>query len=116
VTKYSFGEIITLVLANYSASGINQTTEVGKYPANAFGLYDMHGNVWEWCEDVWHENYVDAPSDESAWMSGGDSNKHLLRGGAWLINDFYLRCTVRNRDVSTTWGSSRGFRFSRVNL
>ncbi len=114
VTRYSFGEIITPELANYSISGIKQTTEVGKYPANAFGLYDMHGNVLEWCEDVWHENYVGAPSDGSAWMAGGDSNKHLLRGGSWGYSDNFLRCAYRVRYDTTPWSYLRGFRLSRM--
>ncbi len=116
VTKYSFGEIITPELANYDASGIKQTTEVGKYPANVFGLYDMHGNVWEWCGDVWHENYVGAPSDGSAWMAGRDSNKHLLRGCSWYNNDDDLRCAGRDGVDTASRFSSRGFRISRVNL
>jgi formylglycine-generating enzyme required for sulfatase activity len=63
-----------------------KTTPVGKFPANAFGLYDMHGNVWEWCEDTWHESYVGAPTDGSAWVS--ESDKRILRGGSW---DNYAR-------------------------
>ena len=116
VTKYGFGEIITPELANYNASGIKQTTDVGKYPANAFGLYDMHGNVWEWCEDVWHENYVGAPGDGSAWIAGGDSTYHLIRGGSWINNNSNLRCATRDRYMTLHGGNYRGFRFSRVNL
>ena len=116
VTKYSFGEIITPALANYDVSGIKQTTDVGKYPANAFGLYDMHGNVWEWCEDVWHENYVGAPSDGSAWVSG-DSKCHLRRGGSWSnFGDNYLRCAYRAWMTATNLGNLRGLRFSKVTL
>jgi len=115
VTKYSFGEIITPALANYDQSGIEHTTEVGKYPANGFGLYDMHGNVWEWCEDEWHENYLGAPADGSAWVSG-DSNLHLLRGGSWGNDDNYLRCAYRNRIDTPYRFNFRGLRFSRVNL
>jgi len=113
MTKYCFGDVITPELANYWDSRIEQTTEVGKDPANAFGLYDMHGNVWEWCEDVWHGNHNDAPSDGSAWVSG-DSNLHLLRGGSWYINDNFLRCADRGRNAATYWDHGRGFRLSRM--
>jgi formylglycine-generating enzyme required for sulfatase activity len=63
-----------------------KTTPVGKFPPNDFGLYDMHGNVWEWCEDTWNESYVGAPTDGSAWVN--ESDKRILRGGSW---DNYAR-------------------------
>ncbi len=62
---------------------VGKTTEVGSYPANPWGLYDMHGNVWEWVEDVWHDNYEGAPDDGSAWTEGGDSGRRVVRGGSW---------------------------------
>jgi len=78
-TPFYFGETITSELANYNNSS-GQTTEVGSFPSNAFGLYDMHGNVWEWCQDTWHNSYEGAPSDGSAWV---DNVNRVIRGGAW---------------------------------
>ena len=93
-TPFYFGETISTDLANYDGnstygSGVKgeyrkQTTEVGKFPANSFGLYDMCGNIWEWCEDEWHENYINAPTDGSAWLDGSNNNIRLLRGGSWF--------------------------------
>jgi formylglycine-generating enzyme required for sulfatase activity len=92
-TPFYFGETITTDLANYRGGSTygngpegvyrEQTTDVGIFPPNAFGLYDMHGNVWEWCADYWHENYNSAPTNGSAWTYGGDSGKRLWRGGGW---------------------------------
>jgi len=81
-----------------------ETTEVGRFSANAFGLYDMHGNVWEWCLDHWHENYKGAPTDGSAWIEGGDASRRLLRGGSW--NDSPGGCRSAFR-----LGRARAFRY-----
>lgn len=55
----------------------------------------MHGNVWEWCEDIWHENYTSAPGDGTAWLSGGDANFRVLRGGDWNFIAVNLRSANR---------------------
>ena len=92
-TPFYFGETITPDLVNYNGNwpygstpkgiGREKTTAVGSFPPNTFGLYDMHGNVWEWCQDVYHGNYHGAPTDGSAWETGGDSKYRMLRGGSW---------------------------------
>ncbi len=95
-TPYHFGDTITDKLANYG-SNVGETTAVGKYPPNAFGLYDMHGNVWEWCEDDWHENYKGAPIDGRAWVTENSSIK-VLRGGSWDDHPEDCRSATRNSD------------------
>ena len=109
-TPFYFGETISTELANYDGNYTygggakgeyrEKTTEVGKFPANPCGLYDMCGNVWEWCEDEWHGNYINAPTDGSAW-SNGSNNYMSLRGGSWINNPHYCRSASRfydNRD------------------
>ena len=107
-TPFSFGDNITTDLVNYNGTYPyksapkgkyrEQTTDVGTFfLPNPFGLYDMHGNVWEWCEDDWHENYIDAPTDGSAWNSQSGSNTKLLRGGSWYYDAGCCRSANRNR-------------------
>ncbi len=119
-TPFHFGETLSSNVANYDANYIyddgqkgeyrEQTTDVGSFPANAFGLYDMHGNVWEWCLDHWHENYASAPTDGSAWLSSDENAARLLRGGSWLNFPNYCRSTNRGRYASDYWPDVVGFR------
>ena len=104
-TPFSFGDNITPDLVNYDGNYPyksapkgkyrEQTTDVETFTPNSFGLYDMHGNVWEWCEDDWHKNYINAPTDGSAWNSQSDSRYKLLRGGSWY--DFAGNCRAAFR-------------------
>ncbi|AFZ00791.1 bifunctional serine/threonine-protein kinase/formylglycine-generating enzyme family protein [Calothrix sp. PCC 6303] len=105
-TPFCFGETITTDLANY---GGVKTTEVGKFPPNAFGLYDVHGNVWEWCQDDWNNNYNGAPTDGSACLTGND-NRKLLRGGSWFYFPAYCRSAFRVSITRDNRYDSYGFR------
>ncbi len=120
-TPFYFGETITGELANYDASNTyaeeakgeyrEETTPVGQFPPNAFGLYDMHGNVWEWCADTWHDNYDGALRDGSAWIENGDDNRSPLRGGSWCSVPNYCRSAFRISDLRRDFDSSNyGFR------
>ncbi|MFM6253931.1 MAG: formylglycine-generating enzyme family protein, partial [Dolichospermum sp.] len=78
--------------------------------ANEFGLYDMHGNVWEWCQDDWHNNYEGAPTDGSAWISNNAKSYKLLRGGSWINNPDYCRSACRYSSAAGFDYSNLGFR------
>ncbi|OUL32011.1 serine/threonine protein kinase [Nostoc sp. T09] len=117
-TPFYFGETITTDLANYNgkytyAAGPKgeyrgQTTDVGTFLANPFGLFDMHGNTWEWCQDSWHKNYKGAPADGSVWLS--DNHNRLLRGGSWNMNPWNCRSAVRNCNARDNKYINVGFR------
>jgi formylglycine-generating enzyme required for sulfatase activity len=70
-------------MAWYSENSGSKTHTVGGKQPNAWGLADMHGNVWEWCQDWYHETYYGAPTDGSAWLSGGEQKYRVVRGGSW---------------------------------
>jgi formylglycine-generating enzyme required for sulfatase activity len=88
----------------------NQTHAVGTKQPNAFGLYDMLGNVWEWCEDWYHDNYSGAPTDDSAWVSGGEQKYRVLRGGSWRSDAPSLRSAGRLRNDPGNRNDNYGFR------
>jgi formylglycine-generating enzyme required for sulfatase activity len=121
-TPSFFGETISTDQANYNGTrpygeGLTgedrqKTTPVGMFPPNAFGLYDMHGNVWEWCEDVWHDDYADAPNDGSAWTTGGQGGGRVLRGGSWLSYVPNVRSACRIRGGADGRYDNDGFRLA----
>jgi formylglycine-generating enzyme required for sulfatase activity len=116
-TRYSFGDAITTREANYADSGLGRTSEVGAYPANPWGLHDMHGNVCEWVEDDWHESYRGAPTDGSAWKEAKeptDSRLCVLRGGSWGSHPRHCRSAYRVRFVTGGRVNDVGFRVART--
>ncbi len=101
-------------IAWFADNAEKNTHPVGKKLPNRFRLYDLHGNVWEWCQDGWHENYKGAPTDGSTWPSGGESNSLVLyivlRGGAWSAKSIHCRSATRIGFPSNKGDSDIGFR------
>ncbi len=125
VTPFHYGETITTELVNYDGNNPygeapkgedrNKTTPVGKFPANSFGLYDMHGNVWEWCEDDWHDSYEGAPTDGRAWIDDNNNRsqeetRKLLRGGSWVNIAWNCRSACRIHGEARGQSFYDGFR------
>ena len=122
-TQFSFGGTITTDQANFNGTAgyggaepsmvwRKATTPAGQFPANAFGLYDMHGNTRDWCEDAWNKTYEGAPADGSPWLSGDALRP--LRGGSWLNPPQLCRSAMRLRRDPALRFSLIGFRLART--
>ena len=109
-------DLISPARANYAVLGSyrRKSVAVGSFPGNAFGLHDVHGNVWEWVEDCWHADYTGAPSDGSAWTTGGDCSVRVLRGGSWSNAPGILRSAFRFKYSSELRSGDFGFRVART--
>lgn len=120
-TPFYFGPTLSPKVANYNsyytygqgAKGIyrQETSDIGAFPGNAFGLFDMHGNVWEWCQDQWHDSYKNAPTDGSAWVDeDSQQSPRLLRGGSWILGPWFCRSAPRLKYAPDYHCSNIGFR------
>jgi membrane protease subunit HflK len=124
VTAFSNGQSITDRDANFDATYTyggseksryrKSTVEVGSFRPNAFGLYDMHGNVWEWVEDCWHASYTGAPSDGSSWTDRCNERSRVLRGGSWIDPPRIVRSAYRSRNNPAYRSATVGFRVART--
>ncbi|MEM7776352.1 MAG: SUMF1/EgtB/PvdO family nonheme iron enzyme [Pseudomonadota bacterium] len=116
-TTFSFGDTITRQQAQFSEVSLgsaDRTVEVGSFPANLFGLHDMHGNVWEWCEDTWADDYQGAPSDGSPRTNSDTFVFRVMRGGSWYLTPQLLRSANRHRYSPDFVSNSFGFRLART--
>ncbi len=117
-TRFWWGNDIGRNRANCGSSCEDdhaRTAPVGSFGANGFGLHDVHGNVWEWVEDCWHDDYTSAPRDGRAWLgnNGGDCSRRVLRGGSWDYRPEDLRSAFRSRNVTGKRDNGDGFRLLR---
>jgi len=123
-TAFWWGDSITTSQANYNGNGSyngspkgqyrQATVPVNSFSANPFGLYNVHGNVWEWTQDCWHENYDGAPTDGSAWTTGCSGNYRVRRGGSLIAGPAILRSAGQNWNFPGSRYSNGGFRVART--
>ena len=116
-TAYFWGSSIGKNNANCSSDlcgeKFDYTSPIKSFPANKYGLYDMHGNVWEWVADKWHSNYQGAPAIGRAWDSGG-SLLRVMRGGSWFYRPWFLRSASRSWNTPDYRSLILGFRLIQV--
>ena len=122
-TPFHTGRTISTAQGNYNGNhtygngreGVyrEQTVPVGSFSGNAFGLYDVHGNVWEWVQDCYNDSYRSAPGDGTAWERG-DCSRRVLRGGSWNSGPGGLRSAYRDRYIPGGRLSNLGFRVART--
>lgn len=110
-TRFFFGDEITVEQVNYGGKISCRNSPVGIHPPNGFGLYDMHGNVFEWCEDTWHDTYQGSPADGSAWVDESTDHK-VYRGGAWNASAHFARSAFRFHRAKTSSYYNIGFRLA----
>ena len=126
-SAFCWGDSISTVQANYNGTGTSYndspkgeyrqaTVPVNSFSPNPFGLYNVHGNVWEWVEDCWHDNYVGAPTDGSAWTTGCSGSNRVLRGGAWATIPSFLRSANRSGNTPDFPICFNGLRLARTLL
>ena len=121
-TRYPWGEDESKQQICRQANGVYKNCSDGivntgwgkSFPPNAFGLHNMHGNVWEWVQDYFHDNYSGAPTDGSAWESGGDQKSRVPRGGSWINSPALLRSAIRYGSTPEYRGSGNGFRLAKT--
>jgi formylglycine-generating enzyme required for sulfatase activity len=117
-TAYPWGDAIGIGKANCEGCGspweARRPTAVGSFAVDQFGLYDMHGNVWQWVEDCYHDSYRGAPNDGSAWTEGADCHRRVDRGGSWYDEARYARSAARYSDAAAERGPTLGFRVART--
>jgi len=117
-TAYSWGDDIGKANANCYGCGSQwddkQTAPAGSFKPNGFGLYDMHGNVWQWVEDAYHDSYRGAPNDGSTWIEGGDTSRRVIRGGSWRNGPTGLRAAIRYWGSTNDQSGDLGFRLGRT--
>jgi formylglycine-generating enzyme required for sulfatase activity len=120
-TPFCYGHTISTDLANYDGTSAyvfgalgeyrRQTLPVCSFPVgNPYGLFDMHGQVWEWCADYWHDNYQEAPTNGEIWHTGGDDEFRIVRGGSWFNIPSRCRAAVRGKYSPDVWLDQIGFR------
>lgn len=116
-TRYSWGDETGVSNANCNGCGsawILQTSPVGSFRPNSFGVYDMEGNVWEWVEDIWHDSFEGAPDNGAAWLQGGDPTYRVIRGGSWHNETELVRAAIRFKRHSKVQFDTLGFRVART--